>query len=648
MNKSAKNVTFNPEQNNYTPTLLQDGLNVLKDLIKIPLVNDSTDSDYNNNSAREEINLEQNPDIEVIPNIRRNSPPQPTDNKKFYSLTKQLNLPERIYDDKNLIDLAKSMITVQGDFKMNPLSVKSSTLPALFTYLGQFLEHDLSLVFVADFTQKIDVSKLSNLRSGLFDLDSVFGKLALYDAKGYLVLKNNCNGVLDVPRNEQGLQIMADIRNGENQIICQLQILFYKFYNNILSEVRSRNPFNSVSENVNEAKEKTRFVWQWIVVHTFLKLACGPYYSTLFQESGEPNFNIIKPDKFGALNAEFSFAYYRWHCLPQEAYFANGKSPVIEYPILGLSKKPNFDGFKPIDPEIVIDWGFFWPMEGYNGFQQAHRFGTSISFPLGNVPDPLIKGNVINLSERTLRRQNQTLFANGQDFAKAFGIPEKQIIRSIKLQDNNFVLNCSLSHERIIELENYFGNNTPLFYYILFEARTIGNGEHLGPLGSKLLGLTILAQLYSDPDSYIFKNWIPKKGELGCANSYEYTMEDFIRFATNNPYPQVPIFSPNIYSNFFNPKDNIATEETVNNNFLSWNAKIKCSLRPEDIGKKLRIVNNLKNSLSNITIQIYNNYQRKVIETITLDYEDKYAELVWDGKEYIISSVNVNKRNVKV
>lgn len=636
MNKFTNNITFNPEQNNFTPTLLQDGINILKDLIKIPLSNDSS-------YLQDPFISEQNSVKEVIPNIRRNPPPQPTKKKKFYSLTKQLNLTERTYDEKKLIDLAKSMITIQGDFKIDPLSPKNSTLPALFTYIGQFLDHDLSLVFVADFINKIDFSKLINLKSALFDLESVFGKLAKYDAQGYLVLEKNNKGVLDVPRTETGLQIMADIRNGENQIICQLHILFCKFYNNILSEMKSRNPFNSVQENMNEAKEKTRFVWQWIIVHSFLKLACGPYYDSLFNQDGEPDFNIIKPDKLGALNTEFSFAYYRWYSLHQEAYYANGTKSIND-----LTKNHKLDGFQPIDPEVILDWGYFWPMEGYNGFQQAHRFGTAVTFPLCNLSENIIKDKITSLPERTLRRQNQFLFANGQDFARAFGISEKEIIKKIKLLDGNFKFNDCLSPERINDLEDYFGNNTPLFYYILFEARTIGNGEHLGPLGSKLFGITLLAQLYSDPNAYLFKNWIPKKGELGCIKNNEYSFEDFIRYATNNPYPSISIFTPNLYTNFFNPEDNMATEEKINNNFLAWNAKIKCTLGPDDAGKKLKIINNLKNSLSNITIQVYNNSQRKVIETITLEYEDKYAELEWNGNEYIISAVNVLNKKIKV
>lgn len=656
-------VTFNPGQNTFVPSLLQDGLNVIRDLTKIPIFNTPNTCNFITecpkpiNPFSGDPNLNPNPTFikpviengmaSIIPNIPRTPPPPAVNCHKFYSLSQQLNLPPRSYDIQNLVDLSKTMIAVQGDFKINPLSQKSSSLPALFTYLGQFLDHDISLVDVPDFSQPIDVSKLYNQRCALFDLDSVFDAPAVYDSDGYLVLKINSNGVLDVPRTPDGIQIMADIRNGENQIICQVQILFYKFYNRVLRDMKVKNPNRTIAENVAESKNVTRYVWQWIMVHTFLKMACGSYFSSLFLENGEPDFKIITPNKLGALNAEFSFAYYRWHSLPQEAYYANGNAPVDEHPILSLFINPNFDGFKPLEKPIVIDFGFFWPMSGYNGFQQTHRFGTAVSFPLGNLPDPIVEDAVISLPERSLRRQNQTFFANGQDFAQAFGIAEKQIIRNFKLQDENFTYNCTLPTSRVGELENYFQNNMPLFYYILYEARTIGNGEHLGPLGAKLFGLTALAQLYSDPNAYLYKNWIPIKGEWGCQNTYTYTMEDFIRYATENPYPIVPIFSPNLFTNFFNPEENTATQESVNANFLAWNAKIKCTLGPDDAGKKLLLINDLRNSLSNITIQVYNNTQRKLIETLTMDFEDKYAELIWDGTKYVIGTVSVNDVNPK-
>ena len=163
-----------------------------------------------------------------------------------------------------------------------------------------------------------------------------------------------------------------------------------------------------------------------------MRLACGPYYNSLFKADGEPDFNIIPPDHLRALNYEWSFAYYRWHPLVQPFYYSNGNGPngLVEHPLFSRTVTPNFNGFTPLVPDIELDFGMFWPWSGYNGFQNTQRFGTMENFTLGNLPNPVVKDQTVNLAERSLLRQNQTFMANGQDFARLFGIPESQIIRN--------------------------------------------------------------------------------------------------------------------------------------------------------------------------------------------------------------------------
>jgi hypothetical protein len=50
---------------------------------------------------------------------------------------------------------------------------------------------------------------------------------------------------------------------------------------------------------------------------------------------------------------------------------------------------------------------------------------------------------------------------------------------------------------------------TPLWYYVLCEAELEG-GDHLGPLGGRIVAEVILRLLGSDPGSYVQeKNWRP-------------------------------------------------------------------------------------------------------------------------------------------
>ncbi len=92
-----------------------------------------------------------------------------------------------------------------------PISQKNSIFPALFTYIGQFLDHDLTLATVQNFTDPINFATLINKRTAIFDLDSLFDSPAFYDNQGFLVLEKNINGVLDVPRTPNGIQIIGDV-----------------------------------------------------------------------------------------------------------------------------------------------------------------------------------------------------------------------------------------------------------------------------------------------------------------------------------------------------------------------------------------------------------------------------------------------------
>ena len=69
---------------------------------------------------------------------------------------------------------------------------------------------------------------------------------------------------------------------------------------------------------------------------------------------------------------------------------------------------------------------------------------------------------------------------------------------------------------------------TPLWYYVLCEARTTGGdrGKHLGPVGGRIVSEVILGLLASDPTSYVNKpGWTPDLVPGG-----DFKMTDLIEF----------------------------------------------------------------------------------------------------------------------
>src|SRR5438552_1395501 len=80
-----------------------------------------------------------------------------------------------------------------------------------------------------------------------------------------LLLQVNANGVLDLPRNSDGTAQIADPRNEENLLICQLHIAFVRFHNLLVDE----------GMTFEEARRVTTHHYQWIVMTDFLPRIVG-------------------------------------------------------------------------------------------------------------------------------------------------------------------------------------------------------------------------------------------------------------------------------------------------------------------------------------------------------------------------------------
>jgi hypothetical protein len=132
----------------------------------------------------------------------------------------------------------------------------NTDIPAGFTYLGQFIDHDITFDPMSKLDRQNDPRSLVNFRTPRLDLDSVYGagpadQPFLYDWKRSrppgrrLLLGENPPGAAmcgeplaseDLPRNQQGRALIGDPRNDENVILTQLHLLF------ILLPQRGRPP----------------------------------------------------------------------------------------------------------------------------------------------------------------------------------------------------------------------------------------------------------------------------------------------------------------------------------------------------------------------------------------------------------------------
>jgi hypothetical protein len=409
-------------------------------------------------------------------------------------------------------------------------------LPAGYTYLGQFIDHDLTFDPTRLPGARIDIATLNNFRSAALDLDNLlgFGPAAdpiLYEQQsagpraGRLrtaaSLAGDPDGVAhDLPRLGDGSPLIGDPRNDENLFVGQLHTAFITFFNKIFFDLAAGTIADlgpdggSISE---KAARIARWHYQWIVLHDFLPriiegnilsqvVANGPYY--------------YRPDPgSAAMPVEFSGAAYRLgHSMIRERYHVNGNFP--DATLDDLFRFSSSGGGVPVPSSWFINWNRLFEIDAGTKVNRARRldpYAAPTLHALPNVPAPA------SLAVRNLLRGWSWGLPSGQSIAAHIGVPALtpgQILADTGGQ---------LSKEAGVVEPFNFHNDTPLWYYILKEAETLHRGELLGPVGSTILAEVFVGLLRADSESILHVNpaWIPT---LPGATPGHFTMADMFRY----------------------------------------------------------------------------------------------------------------------
>src|SRR3984893_18535097 len=160
---------------------------------------------------------------------------------------------------------------------------EESSIPALYTYLGQFIDHDLTFDPASSLQKQNDPDALVDFRTPAFDLDNIYGRGP--DDQPYMYQKDGKTFVLgkaltgapqvnggahDLQRNSQtpARALIGDPRNDENVIVSQFQGLMHRFHNRAAAD----NP----TWNFAQIQQAVRFHYQWVLLHDFLPKVVSP------------------------------------------------------------------------------------------------------------------------------------------------------------------------------------------------------------------------------------------------------------------------------------------------------------------------------------------------------------------------------------
>lgn len=434
-------------------------------------------------------------------------------------------LPSFHHSDELLERLAAEMRQEETETSDN------SAIPAGYTYLGQFLDHDITFDPTSELDRLNDPAALTNFRNPRFDLDSLYGSgpadepfqydknegdIKLLLGKGKHTENGQDTEEDDLPRNSQGRALIGDPRNDENIIVSQLQLAFLKLHNKFVDQVREEGSFDNKDDVFKEAQKRTRWHYQWVVVHDFLARTVGE--DTLNIVLSEPRPGISRDVKrrfyLPRVNAympvEFSVAAYRFgHSQVRPLYLINNAVP--ELPIFSQSANPapleDFSGGRHLPQSWTVDWSFFFDTNGPNtAKQKSQLMDTKLAAGLFNLPG--LGGE--SLALRNMKRARALGLASGRDVAKAMGLSDTEILTEDELG---------------------FKDPAPLWFYVLREAQIRRSGATLGPVGGRMVAEVFLGLLELDKLSYINVEpaWTPSLPDAD--GDGRFTMSDLLRFA---------------------------------------------------------------------------------------------------------------------
>jgi hypothetical protein len=502
------------------------------------------------------------------------------------------SLPAAVFPEADLDKLAEKMIAeAETDDAGNPTAEIETVIdaeenqgtenvpaiPAGFTYLGQFIDHDITFDPVSSLVKQNDPDQLTDFRTPRFDLDSVYGRGPgdqpyLYEDDGkHFKLGRKLTGVeasfdgniRDLPRHQSSSgtarALIGDPRNDENVIVAQLHSTMLRFHNSLVDLWPTRS-FEEIQQSV-------RWHYQWVVLNDFLPKMVGwdtiysilPHLNprtpkspttnkpqTIYEAKPDLRFFHWKNEPF--IPVEFSVAAYRFgHSMIRPVYRLNktfGVNPPTKAdPINGrqfiftpTDTNQGLNGFREIPENFAIDWRLFFdmnvkgqPKKGVERIQPAYKVDSSLVNPLALLPE-FVKQNLpfTSLAQRNLRRGLTMGLPSGQDVACFMGI---EPLKDSQLKVGKATREDSPGNMTIDQVSPSFAGKAPLWFYILSEAQQAYNNPRtkddtstrLGEVGGRIVAEVFIGLLLGDSHSFLSQApcWTPElknsKGKFGMA-----------------------------------------------------------------------------------------------------------------------------------
>ncbi len=461
-------------------------------------------------------------------------------------------------------------------------------IPAGYTYLGQFIDHDLVLNDGA-FTPglSVDMETLRSLRSPLLDLDCLYGlgpdhpaSAEIYDPDGvHLSRVGHVEGPrldgFDLPRRgvgptkrKQREALIADARNDENLAVAQVHNAFIRFHNRVVDqEVPAGLPR---LERFRKAREIVTRHYHAMIRDDFLPRIIRP---SMLKKLWGPKRRFFEVDPIDAptMPIEFSVAAFRMgHSMIRKIYAWNknfggpfenktgafgdghlmrlfrfsGTSGNLSPDLSGAApgsledmnqlRDPNSGDFLVLPQVWVADWRrlveFKQPelQVPVQKFNFARRLDTLLVDPLAALPQGSFSADMDTLPENVMIPN--LAFRNlvrGRMLSLATGQQMATRFGVEALGESDLLDGKGgATLDRLTATEKKkLADETPLWFYVLREAEI--NDGFMGEVGATIIAETFHRAMEASEFSLLaVPGWQPTLGSDG-----QFTFADLLHYA---------------------------------------------------------------------------------------------------------------------
>jgi hypothetical protein len=447
----------------------------------------------------------------------------------------------------------EAIMALAAAMRARPYASQDSDIPAGYTYLGQFIFHDITAMMPGP-----TPSEPCNARSPALDLDSVLPglkpadtpELCSRDGLFRIGVTAEFPRPEDIPRVasahhvDRRKPLIADRRNDDFLPLSQCHLLLLKFYNAV-----ARHQGHDRKGKSDGWWREVRRIWlrhfQAIVLFDYLpRIVDGETWRDVMENgrrlvrpSGASGNDAWLPIEFAAAVGRFGHSMVRHTYNPWNWRLAWTVVTVRDFIKFSYANSGDM-----LQDGIPFLWSSNWLSlfdftdAGHAAPIKSARIDTQLAPPLHELPsrlrtdmsDGTRHASTFDLSNSTMCRGRELAIVSAQ---KALAMANGALGARLPRLDTDDIFPDGLApvaarHPDLVR-------STPLWYYVLREAEAFTGGLKLGPLGGRIVMETLHAAIDTSEDSILDGRWIPF---LPSVAEGRFSMADLITFSANpNP-----------------------------------------------------------------------------------------------------------------